>query len=137
MGRVALSSERRRGRLTVSLLQRLQRLVGRWLLSEDADVHSPIHRSAWNRNSANFAITEFSEVRPQEWHLLSGGRHRRGVAQQQLLLRGHDHRRVHTLHPPKLRHPHSSIASSMAAVLTTSWRASTSSLNCLCCSSTV
>jgi hypothetical protein len=23
---------------------------------------APIHRSAWNRNSANFAITEFSEV---------------------------------------------------------------------------
>ena len=24
--------------------------------------HSSIHRSAWNRNSANFAFTEFSEV---------------------------------------------------------------------------
>jgi hypothetical protein len=46
---------------------------------------------------------EFSEVRPQESRLLSGGRHRRGVAQQQLLLRGKDDRRVHTLHPPKLR----------------------------------
>src|SRR5215218_4406806 len=35
--------------------------------------------------------------------LLSGGRHRRGVAQQQLLLRGQDDRRVHTPHPPNLR----------------------------------
>src|SRR5918993_5645743 len=25
--------------------------------------HSSIHPSAWNRNSANFALTEFSEVR--------------------------------------------------------------------------
>src|SRR5215211_2138803 len=58
-----------------------------------------------NAQNANFAVTEFSEVRPQEWRLLSGGRHRRGVAQQQLLLRGKDHRRVHTLHPPKLRRP--------------------------------
>src|SRR5215212_7754261 len=32
---------------------------------------------------------------------------------------------------------HSSIASSMAAVLTTSWLVSTSSLNCLCCSRAV
>jgi hypothetical protein len=24
---------------------------------------APIHRSAWNKNSANFAFTEFSEVR--------------------------------------------------------------------------
>src|SRR5918995_4048478 len=28
-----------------------------------ASGHSPIHRSAWKRNSANFACTEFSEVR--------------------------------------------------------------------------
>src|SRR5215217_7067895 len=66
----------------------------------DAPLPTLIHRSAWNRNSANFAFWAFSEVRPQESRLLSGGRHRRGVAQQQLLLRGHDHRRVHTLHPP-------------------------------------
>jgi len=26
-------------------------------------LHSLIHPSAWNRNSANFAVTEFSEVR--------------------------------------------------------------------------
>src|SRR5215208_2167387 len=54
-------------------------------------------------NSANFALTEFSEVRPQETRLLSGGRHRRGAAQRQLFLRGHDDRRVCTLHSPKLR----------------------------------
>src|SRR5215210_6608942 len=64
-----------------------------------------IHRSAWNSNSANFALTAFSEVRPQESRLLSGGRHRRGAAQRQFLLRGQNDRRVHTLHPPKLRHP--------------------------------
>src|SRR5687768_2347994 len=54
-------------------------------------------------SSANFALTEFSEVRPQESRLLSGGRHRRGAAQRQSLLRGQDDCRVHTLHPPKLR----------------------------------
>src|ERR687890_1233657 len=43
------------------------------------------------------------EVRLQESCLPSGGRHRRGVAQQQVLLRGQDERRVHTPHPPKLR----------------------------------
>ena len=29
-------------------------------------LYALIHRSAWNRNSANFAITGFSEVHPQE-----------------------------------------------------------------------
>src|SRR5215208_172952 len=45
----------------------------------------------------------FSEGRPQEACLLSGGRHRRGAAQRKLLLGGQDDRRVRALHPPKLR----------------------------------
>src|SRR5215208_4947143 len=68
-------------------------------------LRTPSRRSSHSGDSAKFAYTEFSEVRPQESRLLSGGRHRRGVAQQQLLLRGKDHRRVHTQHPPKLRRP--------------------------------
>src|SRR5215217_4352732 len=38
--------------------------ISRFILSLDTLGSSyAIHRSAWNRNSANFAITEFSEVR--------------------------------------------------------------------------
>src|SRR5215208_469503 len=48
-------------------------------------------------------MTEFSEVRPQEWGLRSGERHRCGAAQGKSPLRGQDDRRVRTLYPPKLR----------------------------------
>src|SRR5215204_2130767 len=48
-------------------------------------------------------MTEFSEVRPQEWGLRSGERHRSGAAQGKSPLRGQDDRRVRTLYPPKLR----------------------------------
>src|SRR5215207_1407688 len=36
---------------------------GPGLRAASALLSALIHRSAWNRNSANFAITEFSEVR--------------------------------------------------------------------------
>src|SRR5215217_9003768 len=62
-----------------------------------------IHWSTWKWNSANFRFTAFAEVRPRGLRLLSGGWHRRGAAQGELLLRGHDDRRVRTLHPPQLR----------------------------------
>src|SRR5215216_1457250 len=48
-------------------------------------------------------MTEFSEVRPQEWGLRSGERHRSGAAQGKFLLRSQDDRRVRTLYPPQLR----------------------------------
>src|SRR5215213_11004229 len=51
----------------------------------------------------NLLETEFSEVRLEEWGLLSGERHRRGAAQGKSPLRGQDDRRVRTLYPPKLR----------------------------------
>src|SRR5215217_3311694 len=61
-----------------------------------------IHRGAWKGYSRklNFAFTEFSEVGPRTWRLLSGGRHGRGAAQGEPFLRGQDDRRVRTLHPP-------------------------------------
>src|SRR5918998_5320380 len=37
----------------------------------DSHPHS-IHRSAWKRNSANFALTEFYEARPRRWALPRG-----------------------------------------------------------------
>src|SRR5215212_9117922 len=66
---------------------------------------SSYSQNAWKVNSQklDFRFTEFSEGRPQETRLLSGGRHRRGAAQRQLFLRGHDDRRVCTLHSPQLR----------------------------------
>src|SRR5215203_2593756 len=62
-----------------------------------------IHWSTWKWNSANFRFTAFAEVRPRGLRLLSGGWHRRGAAQGELLLRGQDDRRVGTLYPPQLR----------------------------------
>jgi hypothetical protein len=34
-----------------------------WGVAASALLHAPIHRSAWNRNSANFALPEFRELR--------------------------------------------------------------------------
>src|SRR5829696_917080 len=55
-----------------------------------------------NSRKLNFRFTEFSEVGPGTWRLLSGGRHGRGAAQGEPFLRGQDDRRMRTLHPPEL-----------------------------------
>src|SRR5215210_5830463 len=61
-----------------------------------------ILRSSQARSSTKFALLRGVATPLRRF---SGGRHRRGVGQQQFLLRGQDHRRVHALHPPKLRRP--------------------------------
>src|SRR5215208_626359 len=71
------------------------------VIPDDMSVPSPAVLGIWAGAMLNFAITEFSEVGPRAWPLLSGGRHRRGPAQGEPFLRGQDDRRVRALHPPQ------------------------------------